>query len=194
MTTVRQTRGAYDHRAIEARWQERWLAERTFAARDDRRLPKSYVLDFFPYPSGKGLHVGHPLGYIATDIVARYKRHRGFNVLHPMGWDAFGLPAEQHALATGVHPATHDARNVDNLPPPAPRFGFSYDWEREVDTTDPSLLPLDAVDLPQALREGPGLPGRGAGELVPGARHRARQRGGHRRQVEVGGHPVSSGR
>jgi leucyl-tRNA synthetase len=138
MTTVRQTRGAYDHRAIEARWQERWLAERTFAARDDRRLPKSYVLDFFPYPSGKGLHVGHPLGYIATDIVARYKRHRGFNVLHPMGWDAFGLPAEQHALATGVHPALTTRRNIDTFRRQLRSFGFSYDWEREVDTTDPS--------------------------------------------------------
>jgi len=138
MTTARQTRGAYDHRAIEARWQERWLTERTFAAKDDRTLPKAYVLDFFPYPSGKGLHVGHPLGYIATDIVARYKRHRGFNVLHPMGWDAFGLPAEQHALATGVHPALTTRRNIDTFRRQLRAFGFSYDWDREVDTTDPS--------------------------------------------------------
>ena len=138
MTTARQTRGAYDHRAIEARWQERWLTERTFAAKDDRTLPKAYVLDFFPYPSGKGLHVGHPLGYIATDIVARYKRHRGFNVLHPMGWDAFGLPAEQHALATGVHPALTTRRNIETFRRQLRAFGFSYDWDREVDTTDPS--------------------------------------------------------
>ncbi|HZL99533.1 MAG TPA: leucine--tRNA ligase, partial [Planctomycetota bacterium] len=138
MTTARQTRGVYDHRAIEARWQERWLSERTFAAKDDRALPKAYILDFFPYPSGTGLHVGHPLGYIATDIVARYKRHRGFNVLHPMGWDAFGLPAEQHALKTGVHPALTTRSNIETFRRQLRAFGFSYDWAREVDTTDPS--------------------------------------------------------
>ncbi|MHC5209545.1 MAG: leucine--tRNA ligase [Planctomycetota bacterium] len=138
MPATQNSAGLYDHQAIEARWQARWLAEGTFAARDDRSLPKHYVLDFFPYPSGTGLHVGHPLGYIATDIFARYKRLRGFNVLHPMGWDAFGLPAEQHALKTGVHPAITTRRNIDTFRRQLQSFGFSYDWAREVDTTDPS--------------------------------------------------------
>ncbi len=130
--------GTYDHAAVEARWQARWMAEKTFAAKDDRSLPKYYVLDMFPYPSGDGLHVGHPLSYTATDIVARFKRHRGFNVLHPMGWDAFGLPAEQYALKTGVHPAKTTAKNISNFRRQLQSLGFSYDWDREVDTTDPS--------------------------------------------------------
>jgi leucyl-tRNA synthetase len=138
MPATQNSAGLYDHQAIEARWQARWLAEGTFAAREDRDRPKYYVLDFFPYPSGTGLHVGHPLGYIATDIVARYKRLRGFNVLHPMGWDAFGLPAEQHALKTGVHPAITTRRNIETFRRQLQAFGFSYDWAREVDTTDPS--------------------------------------------------------
>ncbi len=138
MTTTQDRHGVYNHEAIEARWQARWLAEGTFRARDDRSLPKHYVLDFFPYPSGAGLHVGHPLGYVATDIFARYKRLRGFNVLHPMGWDAFGLPAEQHALKTGVHPAITTRSNIETFRRQLRAFGFSYDWSREVDTTDPS--------------------------------------------------------
>ena len=97
-------RGRYDHRAIEARWQREWLEKRTFRAVDFDARPKYYVLDMFPYPSGDGLHVGHPEGYTATDIVARYRRMRGYNVLHPIGWDAFGLPAEQYAVRTGTHP------------------------------------------------------------------------------------------
>jgi leucyl-tRNA synthetase len=139
VTTTEQSRaGAYDHQAIEARWQARWKAEGTFAARDDRSLPKYYVLDMFPYPSGEGLHVGHPLSYTATDIVARFRRHRGFNVLHPMGWDAFGLPAEQFALKTGVHPSKTTANNVANFRRQLQALGFSYDWAREINTTDPS--------------------------------------------------------
>ena len=138
MTTTQDLRGTYDHQTIEARWQARWLEEGTFAAREERDRPKYYVLDFFPYPSGTGLHVGHPLGYIATDIYARYKRHRGFNVLHPMGWDAFGLPAEQHALKTGVHPAITTRKNIDTFRRQLQAFGMSYDWAREVDTTDES--------------------------------------------------------
>lgn len=130
--------GTYDHRALEARWQQRWLAEKTFAARDDLSLPKFYVLDMFPYPSGEGLHVGHPLSYTATDIVARFRRHEGFNVLHPMGWDAFGLPAEQYALKTGVHPAETTAANIGNFRRQMRTLGFSYDWDREINTTDPS--------------------------------------------------------
>ena len=138
MTTAQPASGTFNHQLIDAKWQARWLERGTFRTRDDLSLPKWYVLDFFPYPSGTGLHVGHPLGYIATDIVARAKRHRGFNVLHPMGWDAFGLPAEQHALKTGVHPALTTRRNIDNFRRQLRAFGFSYDWTREVDTTDPS--------------------------------------------------------
>ncbi len=137
MTITEDRTGVYDHQAIEARWQARWLAEGTFAARDDRSLPKSYILDMFPYPSGAGLHVGHPLSYTATDILSRFRRHRGFNVLHPMGWDAFGLPAEQYAVEHGVHPAATTAKNIDNFRRQLQSLGFSYDWSREVATTDP---------------------------------------------------------
>ncbi len=127
---------------IEARWQQAWEAEQTFRALnpDDADFDgqrKCYVLDMFPYPSGAGLHVGHPLGYIATDIYSRFKRHRGFNVLHPMGWDAFGLPAEQYAIQTGIHPATTTQRAIDTFRGQLKRFGFSYDWSREFATTDP---------------------------------------------------------
>ncbi|MBK7826384.1 leucine--tRNA ligase [Nannocystis sp.] len=127
----------YDFRAIEARWQSFWDEHHSFRADVDPERPKYYVLDMFPYPSGDGLHVGHPEGYTATDIVARYKRMRGFNVLHPMGWDAFGLPAERYAMQTGVHPAVRTAECIVNFKRQLKTLGFSYDWEREVDTTDP---------------------------------------------------------
>ncbi len=127
----------YDFRAIEARWQSFWDEHHTFRADIDPERPKYYVLDMFPYPSGDGLHVGHPEGYTATDIVARYKRMRGFNVLHPMGWDAFGLPAERYAMKNGVHPAVRTAECIRNFKRQLKTLGFSYDWEREVDTTDP---------------------------------------------------------
>ena len=127
----------YDFRAIEARWQTFWDEQHTFRADIDPERPKYYVLDMFPYPSGDGLHVGHPEGYTATDIVARYKRMRGFNVLHPMGWDAFGLPAERYAMKNGVHPAVRTAECIRNFKRQLKTLGFSYDWEREVDTTDP---------------------------------------------------------
>ena len=100
-------------------------------------MPKAYVLDMFPYPSGAGLHVGHPEGYTATDIVSRHLRMKGYNVLHPMGWDAFGLPAEQHAMSTGEHPAVNTQKNVDNFRRQIRMLGLSYDWDREVNTTDP---------------------------------------------------------
>ncbi len=103
----------YDPAQIDARWQARWLEQRTFHAEPDPSRPKLYVLDMFPYPSGEGLHVGHPKGYVATDVYARYKRMCGFNVLHPMGWDAFGLPAEQHAINTGQHPSVLTAANIE---------------------------------------------------------------------------------
>ncbi|CAG0959256.1 leucyl-tRNA synthetase [Myxococcaceae bacterium] len=130
----------YDPRAIEPRWQAYWLEHETFRCEVDSTRPKYYVLDMFPYPSGDGLHVGHPEGYTATDIVARYKRMRGFNVLHPMGWDAFGLPAEQYAIKTGTHPRITTRRNVENFKRQIQALGFSYDWSREIDTTDPSYV------------------------------------------------------
>jgi leucyl-tRNA synthetase len=129
--------GTYDHRRIEKKWQEYWLSHKTFKAEIDPTKPKYYVLDMFPYPSGDGLHVGHPEGYTATDIVARYKRMRGFNVLHPMGWDAFGLPAERHAMRTGEHPAIITQRNCDTFRRQIQSLGLSYDWDREINTTDP---------------------------------------------------------
>jgi leucyl-tRNA synthetase len=131
---------AYNFTAIEKKWQRYWLEHNTFRALDPAdagAMPKAYVLDMFPYPSGAGLHVGHPEGYTATDIVSRFLRMRGYNVLHPMGWDAFGLPAEQHAVNTGVHPRINTAQNVANFRRQIQMLGLSYDWEREVDTTDP---------------------------------------------------------
>ena len=127
---------AYDHRSIEPRWQKYWEENQTFRAVRREGHPKIYVLDMFPYPSGSGLHVGHPEGYTATDIVARYKRMRGFDVLHPMGWDAFGLPAEQHAIATGKHPRVTTSENIEVFRRQLKSLGFAYDWSREIDTTD----------------------------------------------------------
>ena len=118
----------------------------------DPAKPKYYVLDMFPYPSGAGLHVGHPEGYTATDIIARYKRMRGCNVLHPMGWDAFGLPAEQYAIKTGQHPAITTRENVAKFKTQLKRIGFSYDWEPRDQHDRPGLLSLDAVDLPPDLQ------------------------------------------
>ena len=128
----------YNFAEIEKKWQRYWQENKTFKAVDcDGSRPKYYVLDMFPYPSGQGLHVGHPEGYTASDIVARYRRMRGFNVLHPFGWDAFGLPAEQHAIKTGTDPAHTTARNIANMRRQTQSLGFSYDWDREIATTDP---------------------------------------------------------
>src|SRR5499427_7787501 len=129
---------AYDPNRIEPKWQKYWEERELFKAEISSARPKYYVLDMFPYPSGEGLHVGHPEGYTASDIVARYKRMRGFNVLHPMGWDAFGLPAEQYALKTGTHPKVTTEKNVRRFREQLQKLGFSYDWEREVNTTDPA--------------------------------------------------------
>ena len=129
---------SYHPQRIEPKWQEYWEQHQTFQTADlVPGKPKLYVLDMFPYPSGAGLHVGHPEGYTATDIVCRYKRMRGFNVLHPMGWDAFGLPAEQYAIQTGTHPRVTTQANIDTFRRQIKSLGFSYDWDREVDTTDP---------------------------------------------------------
>ena len=127
----------YNHKEIEAFWQEYWAKHQTFKAQNDSTKPKYYVLDMFPYPSGAGLHVGHPLGYIASDIVARYKRHKGFNVLHPQGYDSFGLPAEQYAIQTGQHPAVTTAQNIARYREQLDKIGFSFDWSRQVKTSDP---------------------------------------------------------
>jgi len=131
--------GLYRFNEIEKKWQQFWQQRKTFRAEDcDSSRPKYYVLDMFPYPSGQGLHVGHPEGYTASDIIARYKRMKGFNVLHPFGWDAFGLPAEQHAIKTGTAPEQTTRKNIDNMRRQTKSLGFSYDWDREVNTTDPN--------------------------------------------------------
>ena len=127
----------YNFKEIERKWQAYWAANHTFCVKTDSSKPKYYVLDMFPYPSGAGLHVGHPLGYIASDIYSRYKRLKGFNVLHPMGYDAFGLPAEQYAIQTGQHPAVTTEKNIARYRQQMDRIGFSYDWSREVRTCDP---------------------------------------------------------
>jgi len=128
---------AYDPTQIEPRWQRFWEQNKTFKAPDHSEKPKYYVLDMFPYPSGNGLHVGHPEGYTATDIISRYKRMNGFNVLHPMGWDSFGLPAENHAIKTGTHPRETTVRNIANFKRQLKMLGFSFDWDREVATSEP---------------------------------------------------------
>ncbi|MEZ4742611.1 MAG: leucine--tRNA ligase [Bdellovibrionota bacterium] len=132
------TTGNYDFSSIESKWQTYWAEHKTFKTHDHNDKPKYYVLDMFPYPSGDGLHVGHPEGYTATDIIARYKRMQGYNVLHPMGWDAFGLPAEQHAIRTGTHPKETTQKNITNFRRQIQTIGLSYDWDREIDTTSPS--------------------------------------------------------
>jgi leucyl-tRNA synthetase len=138
------TRKQFPFSQFEPKWQGHWEAKQSFRAANPgepgSEKPKYYILDMFPYPSGAGLHVGHPEGYTATDILARYKRMKGFNVLHPMGWDAFGLPAEQHAIQTGTHPRVTTRKNIDNFRRQIKALGFSYDWQREVDTTDPKYV------------------------------------------------------
>ena len=127
----------YNFREIEKKWQQRWVEEKTYQVTEDESKQKFYVLNMFPYPSGAGLHVGHPLGYIASDIYARYKRLRGFNVLNPMGYDAYGLPAEQYAIQTGQHPAITTKANIDRYREQLDKIGFSFDWSREIRTCEP---------------------------------------------------------
>jgi leucyl-tRNA synthetase len=129
----------YAFNEIEKKWRAYWAVQKTFAAKEDSDKPKFYALDMFPYPSGAGLHVGHPLGYIASDIVARYKRHQGYNVLHPMGYDSFGLPAEQYAIQTGQHPAVTTEKNIKRYREQLDQIGFSFDWDREVRTSNPEF-------------------------------------------------------
>src|ERR1700722_8571097 len=127
----------YDHLAIEKKWQKYWKEKKTFKAKEELSKQKYYVLDMFPYPSGAGLHVGHLIGYTATDILARYKWSKGFEVLHPMGWDSFGLPAEQYAIRTGTHPALTTDLNVKKFKEQLESVGYAYDWDREIMTSNP---------------------------------------------------------
>ncbi|MFW5886995.1 MAG: class I tRNA ligase family protein, partial [Bacteroidota bacterium] len=126
----------YTFREIEKKWQKYWEENKTFKVEADLSKPKYYVLDMFPYPSGSGLHVGHPEGYTATDILARYKSMKGFNVLHPMGWDSFGLPAENYAIKTGTHPDKITKKNIETFKRQLKSIGFAYDWDREIATSD----------------------------------------------------------
>ena len=128
----------YNFREIEKKWQQRWVEEHTYRVTEDKNKKKFYVLNMFPYPSGAGLHVGHPLGYIASDIYARYKRLQGYNVLNPMGYDAYGLPAEQYAIQTGQHPEVTTVQNINHYREQLDKIGFCFDWEREVRTCDPA--------------------------------------------------------
>ncbi len=144
----------YNFSAIEKKWQKRWLENKTFKTDSSASGEKFYCLDMFPYPSGAGLHVGHPEGYTATDILCRYKRMKGFNVLHPMGWDAFGLPAEQYAVETGTHPAVTTKKNVDRFREQIRALGFSYDWDREVNTTDPKYYKWTQWIFEQLYKKG----------------------------------------
>ncbi|HEV8323647.1 MAG TPA: class I tRNA ligase family protein, partial [Myxococcota bacterium] len=129
----------YEPAALEPRWQQYWAARRLFEADESDPRPKHYILEMFPYPSGR-LHMGHVRNYCIGDVMARYKRMRGYNVLHPMGWDAFGLPAEQYAIDTGTHPAATTQKNIDTFRGQIQLLGFSYDWDREVNTTDPEYF------------------------------------------------------
>ena len=144
----------YNFTAIEKKWRKYWLENKTFKTEGTSAKPKFYCLDMFPYPSGAGLHVGHPEGYTATDILCRYKRMKGFNVLHPMGWDAFGLPAEQYAVETGTHPAITTKKNVDRFREQIQALGFSYDWDREVNTTDPKYYKWTQWIFEQLYKKG----------------------------------------
>ncbi|MDD6386737.1 leucine--tRNA ligase [Lactobacillus equicursoris] len=144
----------YNHKVVEKKWQKYWLDHKTFKTGTDPEKPKYYVLDMFPYPSGKGLHVGHPEGYTATDIMARMKRAQGYNVLHPMGWDAFGLPAEQYALQTGNDPATFTDKNIAHFKEQLQALGFSYDWDREIKTTDPNYYKWTQWIFEQMYKKG----------------------------------------
>ena len=145
---------AYDHKAIEKKWQHYWEEHKTFKTSEDPDKKKFYALDMFPYPSGQGLHVGHPEGYTATDIISRMKRMQGYDVLHPMGWDAFGLPAEQYALKTGNSPREFTKKNINNFRRQIKSLGLSYDWDREVNTTDPSYYKWTQWIFEQMYKKG----------------------------------------
>ena len=144
----------YNHNTVEKKWQKYWKEHDTFRTTEDPKKKNFYALDMFPYPSGQGLHVGHPEGYTATDIIARMKRAQGYNVLHPMGFDAFGLPAEQYAINTGHNPADFTEKNIQNFKRQINSLGFSYDWDREVQTTDPKFYKWTQWIFEQMYKKG----------------------------------------
>jgi leucyl-tRNA synthetase len=181
---------AYDPRQIEPRWQQFWDEKKTFKASVDGDKPKYYVLDMFPYPSGNGLHVGHPEGYTATDIVSRYKRMNGFNVLHPMGWDSFGLPAENHAIKTGTHPVVTTKRNIDNFRRQLKMLGFSYDWDREIATSDPDYYRWTQWIFTQLFKQGLAYEGEMAVNWCPELGTVLANEEVKDGLSEIGGHPV----
>ena len=143
----------YNHKEIEKRWQQYWKDNNVYKTDIDAKRPKFYVLDMFPYPSGAGLHVGHPLGYIASDIFSRYKRLQGFNVLHPMGYDAYGLPAEQYAIQTGQHPEVTTVANIARYRQQLDNIGFSFDWEPRAQDVRSAILQMDTVGICKNVQE-----------------------------------------
>ena len=180
----REAEGArYDHEEVEARWQERWREEKLFETGTDRERPKYYVLDMFPYPSGAGLHVGHPKGYVATDVVARAKRMMGYQVLRVMGWDSFGLPAERQAVKEGLHPREVTERNIETFKRQLLRLGLSYDWTRELATSDVAYYRWTQWIFLKLHEAGLAYQEDVPRQLVPGAGDGARQRGGQGREV-----------
>ncbi len=181
---------AYDPAKIEPRWHKYWDDHQTFKAVDGSDKPKYYVLDMFPYPSGNGLHVGHPEGYTATDIVSRYKRMNGFNVLHPMGWDSFGLPAENHAMKTGTHPAVTTTKNIANFKRQLKMLGFSFDWDREVATSDPDYYRWTQWIFTQLYKKGLAYEGEMAVNWCPALGTVLANEEVKDGLSEVGGHPV----
>ncbi len=181
---------AYDPKLIEPRWQKFWDDNKTFKAPDGGDKPKYYVLDMFPYPSGNGLHVGHPEGYTATDIVARFKRMTGHNVLHPMGWDSFGLPAENHAMKTGEHPATTTSRNIANFKRQLKMLGFSFDWDREVATSHPDYYRWTQWIFAKLYEQGLAYEGEMAVNWCPALGTVLANEEVKNGLSEVGGHPV----
>jgi len=181
---------AYDPAKIEPRWHKYWDKHQTFKAIDGSDKPKYYVLDMFPYPSGNGLHVGHPEGYTATDIVSRYKRMNGFNVLHPMGWDSFGLPAENHAMKTGTHPAVTTRKNIANFKRQLKMLGFSFDWDREVATSDPDYYRWTQWIFTQLYKKGLAYEGEMAVNWCPALGTVLANEEVKDGLSEIGGHPV----